>query len=387
MTGLRGLLRRARRRDLRRRAPRAPAHAVRERAGRRVRARAMRAGSSHRAGYDPPVAADDTQAAFAEAAAADGIVLERVVRLALRAGARRARAGGEGAARPGAGRAGEGGARGAGGDLRPPPGRRLRPARRAREPPAPGRPGARTVGDRGRGRRPGALHLVPAARARALPGRRAPVGFDLAEYEELCRSWRADERRARPRPRRPRGSASAASSGSAPTTTRCCDLATPAMGHPPVIRIAALDGDGAGRLRAGVRGGPPSHRLISPAASPGAPAGRPASFTATLTVRQRPQRTRTRLVICTGVHRGGEHVAALDADVVVGAVAVEHGPVRVLLDRGAAVAGHLALARLPHRDRAMERPSQRAELAGEVRDQRVEHPRPPRPRPSRPPCR
>ena len=72
----------------------------------------------------------------------------------------------------------------------------------------------------------------------------AAVGFDVAEHEELCRSCarRATCCRAACRPR---ASASAACSASAPTTTRCCDLATPAMGHPPVVRIAALDGDGA----------------------------------------------------------------------------------------------------------------------------------------------
>ena len=52
--------------------------------------------------------------AFAEAAARDGIVLgAAIVRLALRAGPRRARARGEGAPRPGDRGAGDGGARGA----------------------------------------------------------------------------------------------------------------------------------------------------------------------------------------------------------------------------------------------------------------------------------
>ena len=39
------------------------------------------------------------------------------------------------------------------------------------------------------------------------------------------------------------------------------------------------------------------------------------------------------------MHRLGEDVAALDADVVVGAAAVEDGPVGILLDCSAAVAG------------------------------------------------
>ena len=72
------------------------------------------------------------------------------------------------------------------------------------------------------------------------------------------------------------------------------DLATPAMGHPPVVRIAAVDGDGAAAyLR---------HRdsLARASAAPELAVASYPSITETLTVEQRPQRTRTFFVICTG---------------------------------------------------------------------------------------
>ena len=119
------------------------------------------------------VAPGDVQSAFAQAARRRrDRARQLVVRLAVRAGACRARAGGEGAARSGARRAGDGGARAARGDLRPPEGRRLGPARIAREPAAAGRAVPRADGDGDRGRRAGSLHLVPPRRARALPRRR-----------------------------------------------------------------------------------------------------------------------------------------------------------------------------------------------------------------------
>ena len=64
------------------------------------------------------------------------------------------------------------------------------------------------------------------------------------------------------------------------------DLATPAMGHPPLVRIAAVDGDGAAAYRTAA-----ASRLRR---------CRHPSITETLTVEQRPQRTRTFFVICTG---------------------------------------------------------------------------------------
>ena len=67
------------------------------------------------------------------------------------------------------------------------------------------------------------------------------------------------------------------------------DLATPAMGHPPLVRIAALDGDGAAAyLR---------HGALLAAQRLERRGSTDSSVTATLTVRQRPQRTRTFLVM------------------------------------------------------------------------------------------
>ena len=100
-------------------------------------------------GYDRPVATDDVQSAFAQAAAGRRHrAREPDVRLAVRAGPRRARARREGPARSGARRAGDRGGRAARRDLRAPQGRRLGAARRAREPAAAGRPRARADRER-----------------------------------------------------------------------------------------------------------------------------------------------------------------------------------------------------------------------------------------------
>jgi hypothetical protein len=70
------------------------------------------------------------------------------------------------------------------------------------------------------------------------------VGFDLGEYKELCRAWcsRTDGLE--------RGLAAKGFGFGGVQRERAYhdalrDLATPAMGHPPLIRIAAVDGDGA----------------------------------------------------------------------------------------------------------------------------------------------
>jgi hypothetical protein len=78
------------------------------------------------------------------------------------------------------------------------------------------------------------------------------VGFDLDEYKELCRAWcsRTDVLA--------RGLAAKGFGFGGVQRERAyhdalVDLATPAMGHPPVVRVAAVDGDGAaayGRHRA-----------------------------------------------------------------------------------------------------------------------------------------
>ena len=66
------------------------------------------------------------------------------------------------------------------------------------------------------------------------------------------------------------------------------DLATPAMGHPPLLRIAAPDGDGAAAYAASATRCSPQRFLA---------AGRRSSLTTTLIVLQTPQRTRTFFVM------------------------------------------------------------------------------------------
>ena len=79
-----------------------------------------------------------------------------------------------------------------------------------------------------------ALELYPAD---------ANVGFDLEEHKELCRAWcsRTD--------RLDRGLAAKGFGFGGVQRERAYhdalrDLATPAMGHPPLVRIAAVDADG-----------------------------------------------------------------------------------------------------------------------------------------------
>jgi hypothetical protein len=77
----------------------------------------------------------------------------------------------------------------------------------------------------------------------------AALGFDAEEHKRLCRELSAQTDRI--------GRALAAKGfgfGGAPRERAyrdaLLDLAAPAMGHPPVVRIAALDGDGAATYRA-----------------------------------------------------------------------------------------------------------------------------------------
>ena len=70
------------------------------------------------------------------------------------------------------------------------------------------------------------------------------VGFDLAEHRALCREWSTRIYRL------DRGLAAKGFGFGGRQRERAYhdalrDLAVPAMGHPPVIRIAAVDGDGA----------------------------------------------------------------------------------------------------------------------------------------------
>ena len=79
-----------------------------------------------------------------------------------------------------------------------------------------------------------ALELYPAG---------VSVGFDLAEHEELCRAWCArSDRLARGLAAKGFGFGGTQRERAYHDALR--DLAVPAMGHPPVVRIAAVDGDG-----------------------------------------------------------------------------------------------------------------------------------------------
>jgi hypothetical protein len=72
----------------------------------------------------------------------------------------------------------------------------------------------------------------------------AAVAFDVAEHEELCRAWCAtSDALARGMPAKGFGFGGVQRERA--YHDALLDLATPAMGYPPVIRIAALDGDGA----------------------------------------------------------------------------------------------------------------------------------------------
>jgi hypothetical protein len=80
-----------------------------------------------------------------------------------------------------------------------------------------------------------ALDLYPAG---------AAVGFDLDAYRALCREWCArSDALSRGLPAKGFGFGGVQRERAYHDALR--DLATPAMGHPPLIRIAALDGDGA----------------------------------------------------------------------------------------------------------------------------------------------
>jgi hypothetical protein len=80
-----------------------------------------------------------------------------------------------------------------------------------------------------------ALELYPAT---------AVVGFDVEEHKELCRAWcsRTDTL-ARGLPAK--GFGFGGLQRERAYHDSLYDLATPAMGHPPVVRVAAVDGDGA----------------------------------------------------------------------------------------------------------------------------------------------
>ena len=325
-----------------------------------------------------PVGPGDVQSAFAQAAAEDGIVLSRQsfdwlceqghVGLERVAKARRD---------PALVRAGEGGAGAARGDLRAPRRRRVGAARVAREPAAAGRPRARADRHGDRGRRLGALHVVPARRRSSCTAPTRPSGSTSASTRELCRAWCARTDGARSRARREGLRIRRACRGSARTTTRCA-----------IWR----------RRRWAIRRSSGSRPSTATARPPTGATGPRCSRSAlpqrrVLDVGRRDVDRRAARALDAHlerhldvVHRLGEDVAARDAHVVVRPVAAEGGPVDGLLDRrrrrraGPRPAGPRASSPAPSRQSF-------AELGGEVRDQRVEHARRRRPRPSTRPCR
>jgi hypothetical protein len=84
-----------------------------------------------------------------------------------------------------------------------------------------------------------ALELYPAD---------AAVAFDLDEHKALCRDWcsRTD---ALQRGLATKGFGFGGAQRERAYHDALRDLATPAMGHPPLVRIAAVDGDGAAAYR------------------------------------------------------------------------------------------------------------------------------------------
>ncbi|HEY7707738.1 MAG TPA: hypothetical protein VH968_11295 [Gaiellaceae bacterium] len=76
----------------------------------------------------------------------------------------------------------------------------------------------------------------------------AALGFDLEEHKELCRTWCAETDGLG------RGLAAKGFGFGGVQRERAYhdalrDLATPAMGHPPLVRVAAVDGDGEAAYR------------------------------------------------------------------------------------------------------------------------------------------
>ena len=72
----------------------------------------------------------------------------------------------------------------------------------------------------------------------------APLGFDLDEHKALCREWAGrSDGLARGLPAK--GFGFGGMQRERAYHDALLDLAAPAMGHPPVVRIAAVDGDGA----------------------------------------------------------------------------------------------------------------------------------------------
>lgn len=74
------------------------------------------------------------------------------------------------------------------------------------------------------------------------------IGFDVEEHRELCKQWCSrTDRLGGGLPAKGFGFGGVQRERAYQDALR--DLATPAMGHPPLVRIAALDGDGAAAYR------------------------------------------------------------------------------------------------------------------------------------------
>lgn len=74
------------------------------------------------------------------------------------------------------------------------------------------------------------------------------VGFDIREHKELCLAWHA-RTDVLGRGLAAKGFGFGGLQRERAYHDALRDLATPAMGHPPVVRIAAVDGDGAAAYR------------------------------------------------------------------------------------------------------------------------------------------
>ena len=244
---------------------------------------------------------------------------------------------------------GDRGGRAARCDLRTPRGRQLGAPRRRARTCCSRRPGARADGNADPARRPGALHLVPPDRARAVPRRRRAGLRPRGAQGAVPRVVR-DDRRPRRAAWPPRASASAACSASGRTTTRSStsqprrwairrsfgSRPSTATGPAPTARAAGATAASAGPELGG------QLRSVDDG-----DVDRPAAAAAHAHLLRHLHR----------VHRDREDVAALDADVVVGAVAVEDRPVGIVLDRGPAVRGALRPSRIrPHRDASPSAP-------------------------------
>lgn len=78
----------------------------------------------------------------------------------------------------------------------------------------------------------------------------AALGFDIDEYRELCRAW-APRTDGLSRGLAAKGFGFGGVQRERAYHDALRDLATPAMGHPPLVRIPAVDGDGAAAYRRG----------------------------------------------------------------------------------------------------------------------------------------